>query len=74
MGLGMGMMALKNKAATWLEFQDGEASVQKLAGKNRKLGKENANLKRQVEALEKRLAGLENILAETGDSTEELPA
>lgn len=52
---GLGVMDLKSKAATFLEMQAGEATVQKLAAKNRR---QDAKMKR----LEKKLAGLETLL------------
>lgn len=52
---GMGVMDLKSKAVTFLEMQAGEATVQKLAAKNRR---RDAKVKR----LEKKIAGLEALL------------
>ena len=51
-GLGMGMLDLKKKAITWVDSQDGNVSVQKLAAKNRRQAQKIGNLEKKVAALE----------------------
>jgi hypothetical protein len=56
--LGMGMMDLKNKAKAWLDWQNGESSVQKYAQQNRRLSEQNKSLTDRIEQLEERMAAL----------------
>jgi len=49
--IGMGMMDLKNKAQAWLEWQAGEASIQKYAQRNRRLEERVKQLEEQLAAL-----------------------
>jgi hypothetical protein len=56
--LGMGMMDLKNKARAWVEWQAGEASVQKYAQRNRRLEEKNQALENEVAALKDQLMEL----------------
>ena len=51
-------MDLKNKARAWVEWQAGEASVQKYAQRNRRLEEKNQALENEVAALKDQLMEL----------------
>lgn len=64
--LGMGMVALRAKAQTYVAFKNDEIKVQKVAAENRKL-------KKSVTDLEKRLAEMQSRLEELESAKEPAP-